>query len=61
MAAPVFLKNNRSDQQVNGEVSTRVMACYDDSTLYIGFIAAIRKTSIFLRRRHLTCPASEPP
>ena len=37
-AAPVFLKNNRSGQEVIGEVSTRVMTCYDDSTLYIGFI-----------------------
>jgi hypothetical protein len=54
-AAPVFLKNNRSDQEVNREVSTRVMTCYDDSTLYIGFVCSDPDiwTSFTRRDEHL--------
>jgi hypothetical protein len=54
-AAPVFLRNNRSGQEVNGDASTRVMTCYDDSTLYIGFICADRDiwTGFTRRDEHL--------
>jgi hypothetical protein len=39
MANPVLLKNNRSGQAIqDNQVSTSVMTCYDDSTLYIAFV-----------------------
>jgi len=38
-ASPVMLKENRSGHTIGDDrISTRVMTCYDDSTLYIGFI-----------------------
>ena len=38
-AGPVMLKENRSGHTIdNDRISTRVMTCYDDSTLYIAFV-----------------------
>lgn len=38
-AAPVWLRNNRSGEAVQDTlVTTRVMTCHDDSTLYIAFV-----------------------
>jgi hypothetical protein len=37
-ASPVWLRNNRSGQLLNDEkISTSVMTCYDDTTLFIAF------------------------
>jgi hypothetical protein len=39
LARPVVLKENRSGNNVNDpRITTHVMTCYDDSTLYIAFV-----------------------
>jgi hypothetical protein len=55
-ASPVMLKENRSGHTIDDDrISTRVMTCYDDSTLYIGFICSDPDiwTSFTQRDEHL--------